>query len=279
MGLDASQMEDSSRKGIMRMKVGFYASIIFVAMLLFTAGCAKKEPVKSKEASEEPKPAEAPKGASESVQQKILSFNLEGLGEKGKKIWEVRGESATAVSENEIELNHIVAKSYGNEAEATITAEKGIYDKLKNNVRLEENVKATVENAQSFAEGRTSLTPQLSGPAPKGDDAVAKKTKTVITCDGEVEFDYEKNLASFNKNVKVTGDDGTIDADKITIHLDPDTKKIKDIVAEDNVKIQRGENTTYSEKATYIEAEKKVVLTGKPRLVIYQEEGKESFLE
>ena len=37
------------------------------------------------------------------------------------------------------------------------------------------------------------------------------------------------------------------------------------------MKIQRGENTTYSDKATYIEAEKKIVLTGTPKLVIYQE--------
>ena len=48
-------------------------------------------------------------------------------------------------------------------------------------------------------------------------------------------------------------------------------KSVKTIVAEGNVKIQRGENTTYSDKATYIEADKKIILTGAPKLVIYQE--------
>ena len=99
----------------------------------------------------------------------------------------------------------------------------------------------------------------------------SKKTKTVITCDAEVEFNYEKNEGYFNENVHVVNAEGTIDADKITVYLDSSTKAVKTIVAEGNVKIQRGENTTYSDKATYIEADKKIVLSGAPRLVIYQE--------
>ena len=68
-------------------------------------------------------------------------------------------------------------------------------------------------------------------------------------------------------------DDGVIDADKITINLDPSTRRVKEIVAEGNVKIKQGENITYSDKAVYVEAERKILLTGKPKLVIYQEGG------
>ena len=39
------------------------------------------------------------------------------------------------------------------------------------------------------------------------------------------------------------------------------------------MKIKQGENITYSDKAVYVESERKVLLTGKPRLVIYQEGG------
>ena len=102
--------------------------------------------------------------------------------------------------------------------------------------------------------------------APKG-----KKTKTVITCDGEVQFDYEKNQAHFLKNVHVVSEDGIIDADKITVYIDGDTRQLKEIVAEGNVKITRDENVTYSDTATYSEKDKKIILTGRPRLVIYQE--------
>ncbi len=44
---------------------------------------------------------------------------------------------------------------------------------------------------------------------------------------------------------------------------------IDKLVARGNVKIVKGENTSYSDEATYLSAEKKIILTGKPRLVLY----------
>jgi len=209
--------------------------------------------------------------APDSVKHKVLEFSLEGVTDKGAKKWDVKGESAEAVSESEIKLDHIVANAYGEEAQATITAEKGVYDKAKNNVRLEENVLATIENTKDFTGDISSFGGGMPSSGKAAPAEKPKKTKTVITCDGEVLFDYERNYACFDKNVKVVSEEGDINADKITINLDPTTKKIKDIIAEGNVMIKRGENITYSEKATYIEAEKKIVLTGSPKIVMYQE--------
>lgn len=246
-------------------------TIIFVVMAIFVTGCAKKEAPRPKD---EPKKEKAAENQSDqNVHQKILSFNLEGLNEKGAKKWEVKGESAEAVSQDEIKMNNITAKAYGEEAEATITADRGTYDKSKNNVRLEENVKAVIENTQAFAGSRMNLPEEViakSGVKESEQDKKAK-SKTVIVCDEEAVFDYEKNLAYFNKNVKVRSSDGDIDADRITVNLDKESKKIRDIIAEGNVKIQKGENTTYSDKATYTEADKKVILSGNPKIVIYQE--------
>ena len=241
--------------------------LIAVLLALSVPGCAKKEAEKPKET----KPQESA-DTSNTVNQKVLSFNLEGLSNKGTKKWDVTGESAEAVSESEVKLDNIVARAYGNEAQATITADKGVYDKTKNNVRLQQNVKAVIDNTESFGSDFMGISVEGDTNAKKkGSAGNPKKTSTTITCDGEVQFDYEKNQAYFTKNVKVVSSDGSIDADKITVNLDPDTKKVKDIVAEGNVKISRGENVSYSDKATYIESEKKVVLTGKPKLVIYHE--------
>lgn len=253
-----------------------YLIIGLMIVGMFTIGCAKKEAPNLKEAKA-PEPTKA--AADDSVKHKVLSFDLEGLTSAGRKKWDVKGQSAEAISESEIKLDNIVAKAYGEEAEATITADKGIYDKTKNNVRLEKNVKATIENTQrDFSGDFTDFSGPEMAAGSTSKEAIpdkSKKAKTIITCDGEVQFDYENNQAYFSKNVKVTNADGNIDADKITVYLNPATKKVKEIVAEGNVKITRGENITYSEKATYIEAEKKVILTGKPRLVIYQEGGLE----
>lgn len=271
--MDAPQVEN--QEGVMR-KTWFL--ILAAAMVYSTAatGCGKAE--KSKAVEE--KPVEMSKEKDEdSVQHKVTSFNLEGLSDKGEKKWDVSGQSAEAISENEVKLDNIVAKAYGDSGEATITADKGVYDRSKNNVKLEENVKATIENTRQsgddFLRMPGRIVPSVEVKE-KEEKPKAVKTKTVITCDGAVEFDYENNKAYFDENVKVVGDDGTIDADRITIHLDPETRKVNDIVAEGNVKIMRGENVTYSDRATFIEAERKIVLSGNPKLIIYQEGSFES---
>ena len=214
-------------------------------------------------ANEEPK--------NDTVQQKILSFNLEGFSEKGAKQWDIQGDSAEVMQqENKIKLNNVVAKAYGDEAEATLKADKGIYDKTKNDVTMEDNIKVTIVNAENLSKNYDIL--PLSGP-PEPKDPGKKAGLTTITCDGEVVFNYEKNEAYFAKNVKVISEDGEIDADKITLFLDVKSKKIREVVAEGNVKITRDKNITFSEKATYVESEKKVILSGRPKLVIYAEGG------
>ncbi len=274
--MDAPEMEDKRKEGNVNMpaghvirKIGYCAVVMLILSAFLVPGCSKKEPAKT--SVNEGKGDKQPFNSA--VRQRVLSFDLEGYTQKGTKSWEVKGESAEAISENQIKLDNIVAKAYGEEAEATITAEKGVYDKARNNVTLEKNVKAVIDNTQVFAQDYTGVpgTAAASAKSGKREAAEQKKRRISITCDGEVEFNYEKNQAYFNKNVKVVSEDADIDADKITINLEANTKRIKDIVAEGNVKIVRGENITYSDKATYVEAEKKIILTGRPKLVISQE--------
>ena len=275
MGLDAPQVEDAT-EGELMSKLGRYVIIAPAVLMLFTASCARKEPPKK---AQSPAQEQALSQKSDEVRHKVLSFNLEGLTERGAKKWDVKGESAEAISENEIKLDNIVAKAYGEEAEAVITADSGVYDRARNNVRLQKNVKATIEASQGFTgdfvdvgDASKKTGPSDAAAKPKAAKA-AKKTKTIITCDGEVQFDYEKNQAYFTKNVKVMSEDGSIDADKITVYLDSNTRRMSQIVAEGNVKITRGENITYSDKASYDESSKKITLSGKPRLILSPEGG------
>lgn len=261
MGLDAPEMEDEK---IMTNKIQnsniTYLVIIITLVAMAGAGCSRRD--STAQAAETAVPvvnspkAVADDSQSDQVKHKVMAFDLEGMADDGTKKWDVKGQSAEAVTEDQVKLNNITASSYGKDAQTTITADAGLYDKTKNNVHLEQNVKAVIEDM-----GKSAVTPAQK----------PKKTKTVITCDAEVEFNYEKNEGYFNKNVHVVNDEGMIDADRITIYLDHTTKTIKTIVADGNVRIQRGENTTFSDKATYIEADKKIVLSGQPRLVIYQE--------
>lgn len=238
----------------------------------------KPAPVQEEKAAAPEADASGKDGA---VNHKVLSFNLEGFNQKGGKSWEVNGQSAEAVTETQVKMDNIIAKAYGDEAEAVITADKGIYDKTKNNVTLESNVKATIDSTKGFSEQFVGLPGSNANAADPsgGAGGEKKKSRIVITCGGQVEFNYEKNQAFFVKDVRVESKDGNIDADRITVNLDPATRKVKTIVAEGNVKITQGENVTYSDKAIYVEADKRIVLVGRPKLVIYEEgEGSNSFL-
>lgn len=118
------------------------------------------------------------------------------------------------------------------------------------------------------------------------------KEKIVITCDGPLEIDYEKNLATFNNNVKVDRQDSVIYSDKMDVYFvtgKPESgqaagggdkletpglagSKIDKIVAKGHVRIVRGENTSYSEEAVYTASDKKIILNGRPQLIIYSSE-------
>jgi hypothetical protein len=47
--------------------------------------------------------------------------------------------------------------------------------------------------------------------------------------------------------------------------------KIDKIVARGNVKVVQGENVSYSEEAIYNASDRKIVLKGRPKLIIYSE--------
>ena len=103
--------------------------------------------------------------------------------------------------------------------------------------------------------------------------AALPKSQMTVTCDGPMELNYEKQFAVFEKNVKVEGDaqQGTMVADKMTVYFSPTTKQIDKIDAQGHVKIERGENTSFSEGAIFTASDKRVVLTGRPKLVIFTE--------
>jgi LPS export ABC transporter protein LptC len=137
------------------------------------------------------------------------------------------------------------------------------------------------------------------------------KEKITVTCDGQLTVDYEKNIATFTDNVKVEKPDIIIYSDVMDLYFTPKKKdsgdegkadeaqkavvegenvseekpakegkepdimgnsSIERIVARGNVKIIRGENTSFSQEAVYNAIDKKIVLTGRPKLVFYTTE-------
>ncbi|MFH1355280.1 MAG: LPS export ABC transporter periplasmic protein LptC [Candidatus Omnitrophota bacterium] len=251
--------------------------------------------------------------ATESDQQ-INDFSLSGYGEKGKKSWEIFGKTADVFTED-IQLDDVTGNLYGEEEDVKLTGDKGKFNKENGKLNLEDNVVITTSSGAKLTTDslewdrkeqvvstkdpvnieRNSMMAVAIGA--KGepnlnkvslekdvrvdiepDQAQDSKEKIMITCDGPLEIEYEKNMATFYNNVKVEREDSTIYGDRLDIYFSRAgtrdssqgfmNNKIEKIVAKGNVKIVRDENVSYSQEAIYTAADKKIVLSGRPKLVI-----------
>ena len=266
--------------------------------------------------------------AQESDQQ-ISDFSLVGYAGKGKKNWDISGKSADifddviklkevvgnlygekedikltaergdfdkAQGKVHLEENVIITTTTG----AKLTTDSLDWDRKNQVVSTDELVNITKENMVTTARGATGR-PNLNKiklekdvrvdivPNPEKNPEEDAKNKIIITCDGPLEIDYAKNIATFKNNVKVDTQDNLIYSDVMDIHFLASDKeshpasdeesaqimgaKIEKIVARGNVKIVRGQNVSYSEEAIYTAQDKRIVLTGKPKLIIYSKEG------
>ena len=263
----------------------------------------------------------APGTAKESDQQ-IGDFSLSGFGDKGKKAWDLSGKSADIFNEV-VKLKEVVGNHYADQDSIKLTADNGDFNKSSGVVHLENNVVITTSSGATLTTNsldwdrkqqivstldKVNLQRQdmnLSGVGATGatglkqvelkkdvqldiqpmDKQTNKKEKIMITCDGPLEVDYEKNIAIFNNNVKVEKSDLTIYSDKMEVYFVPKqggaknnqdsavmSSSIDKIVSSGNVRIVRGENISYSQEAVYTAADKKIILTGRPQIVVYQSE-------
>lgn len=95
----------------------------------------------------------------------------------------------------------------------------------------------------------------------KGFGFTATRAPIDITSD-TVEADQKQNTATFKGNVVAKQEDVTLYANTLLIIYDPDTKKLKQIVATGNVKVVQLDRRATGQKATFDQDKNKVVLDG-----------------
>lgn len=262
--------------------------------------------------------------AAKDADQQIGDFSLSGFGDKGKKAWDLSGKSADIFSEV-VKLKKVVGNNYAQADTINLTADNGDFNKQSGVVHLQDNVVITTSSGTKLTTdtldwdrkqqivstldkinlARADM--NLSGQGALGqtglkqikldkdvrldiqarDLQVNKKEKIMITCDGPLDVDYEKNIAIFNNNVKVEKSDLIIYSDKMQVYFSPKqqnnaqnnapvqgpaliSSSLDKIVASGNVRIIRGENISYSQQAIYTAIDKKITLTGKPQIIIYE---------
>jgi len=249
--------------------------------------------------------------AEETTPQQFEGFNLQGYTERGEKSWDVMGETADIVG-NLVTMTNIIANSYGEqkvnlkskigtiqkdtgkihlEKDVVITTETGAQlttetlDWDRNNDLVTTNDFVTIINKNMKATGTgIEAHPNLKLAQLNEDVTVHMKPEkgkpedrqpVTITCDGPLEIDQLNNLATFNENVVAIQTDRQLKADKMEVYIDPATNKIKKMICTGHVEVTQGENKSYSDMAVYTADDQKLVLTGRPKLILMMEADEE----
>ncbi|MBI3314089.1 MAG: LPS export ABC transporter periplasmic protein LptC [Candidatus Omnitrophica bacterium] len=232
------------------------------------------------------------------VLHKVYAFSFSKYTADGKKEIEIEGDSANILTQT-VDLMNVVAKAYAEEVPVTITADQGSYDKTANMVHLQKNVVATTENGTRLLTEELDIHPakqtmetevmaeikkdniNVKGLGAQGDSQLKKvqfKKKvtvmvqdpdakdqgpTVITCDGPLVVDYEKNIAHFKDNVEAQDARGKLTADVMDVYYNKVTRRVSKIVAIGNVVIENPDgNKTYSDNVIYLADEGRVIFGG-----------------
>jgi LPS export ABC transporter protein LptC len=237
--------------------------------------------------------------------ERVRIFSIAGFSDSGKKQWQMEGKSADIFADI-IELYDVNADSFGGDVKVSLKADRGEFDRKTNDIKLKENV--VIETDESTSLYTQSLNWDARHELVSTEDKVSIKRKemdvsgigalskynlkiaqlnhdvkvdlkdppAVITCDGPLEVDYEKNIAYFNTNVEVIDKEASIKTDKAIAYFEPKKKSLKMVFCQGNVSIKRGEDVTYAQQLTYIPGEGRIVLEGRPKIIIRSAKG---FLE
>ena len=221
--------------------------IIFLSLFLFACSSDKKEEVKRSYQQSEGEYSSVLKEKEDAPV--VQEFSLLSHTSSGEEEWEIKGKEAIFLSEDKIRLKEVEAKAKAKDEGSTllIKSAEGSFDKKHKRVRLKKNVQGVFKQGEVI---------------------------TTIVCDGPLEIDSIANRAVFKKNVVVSNVEGKIFADEIEIFFDQKKKELIKIVAEGGVRIEREKNRCYGERAVYLIKEKRLILTGKPRVEIITEQSR-----
>ena len=96
---------------------------------------------------------------------------------------------------------------------------------------------------------------------------VKSEKKPVVITSQTLTADNKNNTAVFEGSVAAKTDDMSMFSDKMTVFYDNSEKKITKIHAVGNVKVLNNARVLFSDEATYLENENKIIFTGNPKAV------------
>ena len=197
----------------------------------------------------------------------IEHFTLDGYETGGQKAWELKGDMAHIGNAMDVFIEKNVVLDI--RKAARIMADKVYWQHGKSRFMTNRPVKIQYENQimegigafgkanEEFLQIDQNIGMTMRGPA-------------VLTAWGPLQIFHKENRAVFYRDVRITDQKGNLKADRMDVFFNPETKRIKKVVAKGNVRIAREGNVSFSDEAVYNTETQSVKLIGEPKIQIQE---------
>ncbi|MBI5749136.1 MAG: lipopolysaccharide transport periplasmic protein LptA [Nitrospinae bacterium] len=98
------------------------------------------------------------------------------------------------------------------------------------------------------------------------EEGIKEENAPIKITSSRMETQNGKNVVSFMENVVAKKGDMTIYANRLDVYSDKNKKKLIKIIAEGDVRIEKGLKTATGATAEYYDEEQKLILRGNPKL-------------
>ena len=243
--------------------VMLFAACLVAAMLLLVHEKERRQALRVRSQAE----------IATSRDQEVQHFTLTGFDETGKKFWDLDGSGANVNPDQTVYLDdNVTLKLRDN---TIVKTSKVTWSQNVSFMTTDAPVVVTRE--ASVIRGRGAIgRPGESFIQINRDIRMTVNASTHLTCQGPMKIFYKENKMVFYRKVRVRDARGVLSANRMDVFLD-EHKKIDKIIAVGNVVIERGTDTTHSQRAVYSLLTGAVRLEGSPEITLHK--GGAGFLD
>ncbi|MBI4432793.1 MAG: LPS export ABC transporter periplasmic protein LptC [Candidatus Omnitrophica bacterium] len=199
--------------------------------------------------------------------QQLQQFKLTGFDERGQKFWDLEGKAAKIDPSQTIYLDENV--KFKLRDGMVVHTSRVQWSQAAGVFRTDAPV--TVNRAETVIRGKGAVgRPSESFLQLNRDIQMTINASTHLTCEGPMKVFYKENKMVFFRKVRVKDSRGVLTANRMDVFFGGEDKKVDKIIAIGNVVIERGSDTTRSQRAVYSLLTGSVRLEGNPEITLHK---------
>ena len=206
-----------------------------------------------------------------STDQSLQKFSLTGFDDQGKKFWNLQGDKARIDPGQTVFLEQNVTLKLKDST--SIKTDHVQWSQEEGILRTPASVFVTHENTEVKGRGAVGRLSENFIQLNRDIEMLINKS-TLLTCSGPLKIFFKENRMVFYRHVKVVDDRGVLKANRMDVSFDSEQKKVSQIIAMGNVTIERGTDTTHSQRAIYTLATGSIRLEGNPEITMHKDSSK-----